>query len=410
MTMVTDTGLHAGIVPPENAGAVLANARAVEKLVRAEADAIEARGHLTDAAARVFRDAGLFQMAFPASRGGLEMPLSDQVAVVAAVSRFDASAGWNVGVLNAGGYYAGRLGEAAYAELYPSPDAPTSGSFHPRGHAERVEGGYLVTGQWDWGSGSYTADYIVGGCLVFENGAPLLQPDGRQVHLGLWLPKESIVVAHNWQTLGLRGSGSTSYSITEPVFVPEHHSFDREAEPNPDADPLNKGVEIAHFALTGVCLGLAQHAVDLASEAVSRRTAGSSSAAVDAATLQALGDAINDVDYTYSGVLEVARRTDEIIFTPGRVLDPAQSARMTAANAVAASMLRRVLPICTELAGARGIFDSHPMQRVVRDATSALAHMGTRRVLVGNQAAALLDRPASGPLAIDDTHGHEGRP
>lgn len=410
MTMVTDTEIQVDIESPESALAVLTNAQAVEETVRTEADAVEARGYLTDTVEGLLRDAGLFQMAFPASRGGLEMSLSDQVAVVAAVSRFDASTGWNVGVLNAGGYYAGRLGDEAYAELYPSRDAPTSGSFHPQGYAQRVEGGYMVTGQWDWGSGSYTADYIVGGCLVFENDAPVLRVDGRQVHMGLWLPKGSITMAHNWQTLGLRGSGSTSFAINDPVFVPEHHSFDREAAPDPNADPLNKGVEIAHFALTGVCLGLAQHAVELAAEAVAKRRGSAGSAAIDSATLQALGDVINEVDYIYSGVLDVARRTDDIIFVPGQVLSPAQSARMTAANAVAAGMLRRVLPVCTELVGAKGIFDSHPMQRVVRDATSALAHMGTRRNLLGNQAAALLDGPALAPLAIDDVSANGGRP
>ena len=40
-------------------------------------------------------------------------------------------------------------GEEAYEELYPTRDMPTSGSFHPRGRAVEVPGGYLVSGRWD---------------------------------------------------------------------------------------------------------------------------------------------------------------------------------------------------------------------------------------------------------------------
>jgi len=62
------------------------------------------------------------------------------------------------------------------------------------------------------------------------------------------------------------------------------------------------------------------------------------------------------------------------IFRPGETLDRVQTARMTAANTVAGDVLQRVLPICLDLVGARHVLDTHPMQRVVRDATTALAH------------------------------------
>jgi|SRR5882757_3900313 len=384
------TLFDAGPVSPDSASAVRANARAVLGLVAAEADAIESAGRLTDPVLRAFRAAGFFEMGFPRSRGGLEMRLVDQVSVVAEVSRVDASAGWNIAVLNAGGYYAGRLGADAYRELYPTRDLPTAGAFHPPGRAERVRGGYLVSGNWDWGSGSYHAERIVGGCQVFDGGVPVLEDNGKQRLLGVWLPAGSVRLADNWRTIGLCGSGSTSYAVAEPVFVPGQHAFDREAPPNPDADPLNKDVKIAHFPLTGVCLGLAQHAVDIALAAVRRRAG---DGALDSATSQALGRALTEIDFCYAGILDIARRTDEVIFRPGDTLDRVQTARMTAANTVAGDVLRRVLPICLDLVGARHVFETHPMQRVVRDATTALAHAGTRATHAGALAAAVVDDP-----------------
>jgi len=379
---------NAGLATPASASAVRANARAVLGLVAEEADAIEAAGRLTEPVVRAFRAAGLFEMGFPRSRGGLEMRLVDQVSVVAEVARVDASAGWNVAVLNAGGYYAGRLGADAYRELYPTRDLPTAGAFHPPGRADRVRGGYLVSGDWDWGSGSYHAERIVGGCQVFDGGQPVREDNGKQRLLGIWLPAGSVRLADNWRTIGLRGSGSTSYAVAAPVFVPSQHTFDREARPNPDSDPLNKDVKVAHFPLTGVCLGLAQHAVDIALAAVRGR---GGDGALDSATSQALGGALTEIDFCYAGILDIARRTDDVIFRPGETLDRVQTARMTAANTVAGDVLQRVLPICLDLVGARHVLDTHPMQRVVRDATTALAHAGTRATHAGALAAAVVD-------------------
>jgi alkylation response protein AidB-like acyl-CoA dehydrogenase len=391
-----------GLRAPETAEAIIANAHDLLPLIAEEADEIEQAARLTPRAAAAMRASGVFQMAFPASRGGVEMGLAQQVEVTALIAAVDASAGWNVGVLNATGYYAGRLGDAAYAELYPTRDTPTSGAFHPRGRAERVDGGYLVTGRWGWGSGSYSAVHIIGGAEVFEGGAPVLGADGRQAHLGLWLPRASIEVADDWQVLGVRGSGSTSYAITEPAFVPEHHAFDREALDDPSADPLNKSVGISHFALTGVVLGVARHAVQIAGEFVRERMGGASAAKVDAATKQALGEAMAEVDFAYAGVREVARLTDEVIFTPGLGMTPLQRARMTAANAAAANALRRAMSLCMEVASATYILDRNPIQRVIRDGMSALAHAGTRRAHLGAAAAAALEKPGLGFTNPDD--------
>lgn len=389
---------------PVSGAAILRNAHAMLPLIAEESDEIERLARLSPRAESVMRASGVFQMAFPAARGGVEATLAEQVEACALVSAVDASAGWNIGVLNATGYYAGRLGEEAYAELYPHRDLPTSGAFHPRGRAERVEGGYLVTGLWNWGSGSYTAEHIVGGAEVYQDGEPVLGPNGKPLHLGLWLPKDAIDVKHDWQTLGVRGSGSTSYATTA-AFVPVHHSFDREAADDPLADPLNRSVPLSHFALTGVVLGVARHAVQMAGDFVRERMGGASAAKIDAAAKQALGEAMGEVDFAYAGVREVARLTDEVVFTDGPALTPLQRARMTAANAVAANALRRSIHLCMEVASATYILDRNPIQRVVRDGISALAHAGTRRSHLGAYATAALEHPGLGYTIPDDAAG-----
>jgi alkylation response protein AidB-like acyl-CoA dehydrogenase len=394
--------LESELAPPTSPEAVLANTDAVLGLVAAAGEECDADARLTPAVVDAFRRGGLFEMAFPKRVGGLEMTLADQVAVVAKVARVDGGIAWNVGVLNATGYYAGRLADSAFEELYPTRDMPTSGSFHPKGRADVVDGGYLVTGNWDWGSGSYIAEHIVGGCLVFDDDEPVIGPNGKQLILGLWLPREAVKHADNWQTLGVRASGSSSYSITDPVFVPGHHSFDREPLPNPYADPLNKHVTLAFFGLTGVCIGLAQHVCDLALGAVQRRASVGGIAGLDTATTRALGQIVAEVDLMFAGIVEIAKRTDEIIFTPERILTPTEEIRLAATNVMAAETLKRTIDLALEVYGSRYLFDDDPMQRVLRDAAGALAHAGAKRLHWSQLATTVVAEPSLPATLFDE--------
>lgn len=390
------------LTAPTSAEAVLANTEALLPLVAAAGEECDTEARLTPNAVEAFRRAGVFEMAFPRRVGGLEMTLADQVNVVARIARADGGIAWNVGVLNATGYYAGRLGAEAYEELYPTRDMPTSGSFHPKGRADVVDGGYLVTGSWDWGSGSYIAEHIIGGCLVFDGDEPVIGPNGKQLILGLWLPRTAIRHADNWQVLGVRASGSSSYSITEPTFIPTYHAFDREPLPNPYADPLNKHVTLAFFGLTGVCMGIAQHVCDLALESLRRRAAAVGVGALDTAATRALGQIVAEIDAMFTAITDIAKRTDEIVFTPERILTPTEEIRLAITNVMAAETLKRTIEQALEIYGSRYLFDSDPMQRVLRDAYGALAHMGSKRMHWSQLAQTVITEPSLPPTLFDE--------
>lgn len=390
--MSTDVADDVLISRPTTTEAVMSNVAPVLDVIAAEADESERCGRITERTALILRSSGMFQMTFPKRVGGVEMTLENQVRVVAAIARVDGGSAWNVGVLNATGIYAGRLADEGYLDLYPEFDRPTSGAFHPKGRAEKVSGGYMVTGQWDWGSGSYVADHIIGGANVVVDGSSILRPNGKPAVIGLWLPRTEIEHADNWHTIGVRASGSSSYAINTPVFVPEKWSFDREAPANPSADPLNKHVTLAFFGLTGVAIGLAQAALDLAVKAV-RSKAGNG--VVDQVSKRAIGQVVADIDTMYSSVLDIARRSDDILFGTDRALTPLEEMRLTICNVSAGETLRRTIDTCADLYGSRFVFDGNPMQRVLRDSTVALTHAGAKR----NQWTTLAD------FALEDRAG-----
>ncbi|MDT7662110.1 MAG: hypothetical protein QOD04_1666 [Pseudonocardiales bacterium] len=53
------------------------------------------------------------------------------------------------------------------------------------------------------------------------------------------------------------------------------------------------------------------------------------------------------------------------------------------------------------VSGARHVFRSHPMERVVRDAATGLAHAGTRALHAGALATAVLADPDAAPTTSD---------
>jgi alkylation response protein AidB-like acyl-CoA dehydrogenase len=354
---------------PATAADILANVRALAPVVAEEADATNAQAHLTDRMREALRTAGAFRVGFPASRGGPEMSLTDQTRMVEAVATVDASIAWNVCVLAATGFYAGRLDDAAFAELYPELDLPTCGSFHPKGQAVEVPGGYRVTGRWKFGSGIRAADRIVAGAEVLRDGEKVLKADGSVLTLGVWLPPEQVTLLDDWHTIGLRGSSSQGYTVTD-AFVPHGHCFDRFFAPTAAAEPLNKHVELPFYSMAGISVGIAQHALDLATSHLRDRKPTDRQ-------LSLLGEAGSYVRAARSLVLDGMRAIDEEIFTDGAVPDDLTMARGDAP--MAQEFTRVVIDRCGEILGSQVIYDSFPFERLVRDSTGVTAHASTWR-------------------------------
>ena len=158
-----------------------------------------------------------------------------------------------------GGYLPERWAE----EIYGDPRAITGGHAAPQGRARPVEGGLLVSGHWQWGSGSFHCTWIGGGTVVVDDtGAPAPRADGLRAPFVLFAP-DQVELLDTWYTMGLRGSGSTDYEVHE-AFVPEGRWAEIVGQ-EPVADgPLYRFPFFGALAL-GVCsisLGLARRALD----------------------------------------------------------------------------------------------------------------------------------------------------
>src|SRR5258708_10671797 len=106
---------------------------------------------------------------------------AEQVEVIEALEKAKASAAGGVMIGCDSGFFAGFLEDGAAREIYPRLDMATAGSATPSGRAERVAGGYRVTGRWPFGSGVTHAEVVELACTLHENGAPVMKGQGTPV-------------------------------------------------------------------------------------------------------------------------------------------------------------------------------------------------------------------------------------
>ena len=228
------------------------------------ADEIEQSQRLPLPLVDAMAQAGLFRLWIPRSLGGEETDPMTLVRVVEEISHTDGATCWCLGIGGEYVVFGGYLSADAAREIYGSdPLVRTAGALRPFGNAVVVDGGYRVTGRWPLGSGCQHSGWIVGGCRILDGDQPRLLPNGTPLVRILFFPAADCEILDTWHSIGLRGTGSHDYTVTD-VFVPAARSLSFR-EPPVEPGPLYTIPTIALFAtaLAAVALGIARHAIDL---------------------------------------------------------------------------------------------------------------------------------------------------
>ena len=85
--------------------------------------------------------------------------------------------------------------------------------------AQRVEGGYRLTGRWGYNSGAPNADWIAAPAPIFDGETPRIGQYGPEMVLCFVRPSD-VQIIDTWYVTGLRASGTQDLYV-EDVFVPE---------------------------------------------------------------------------------------------------------------------------------------------------------------------------------------------
>jgi indole-3-acetate monooxygenase len=256
-----ETALHDG--SQDNAVEVarlMAAAKALEPHISAAVEPMETERRLPPPLVQAMKEAGIFRMAVARAYGGLELPPATQVQIIEELSRFDGSVGWCAMIGGAAGYLGGFLSPPVARRLFGHIDGIAAGQVAPTGRADRVEGGYRVTGRWRFASGCQHATVLMGGCLIHDGGELRRQADGQPEIRLMLMPVSACTIVDTWRTTGMRGTGSHDFTAQE-VFVPAEESMSF-FDPPQCPGPLYSLPHLFLAGHTGVPLGIARGAID----------------------------------------------------------------------------------------------------------------------------------------------------
>src|SRR5215475_12049881 len=127
--------------------------------IRAECREVDRRRALPPGIVDALRDAGVFRLLAPPDIGGAEIDPVTFLRVVEETSYADGSVGWCVMMGGCYSTFAGLLPADGAEEIYGDADTISAGAFRPAGIARPVDGGYVVSGRWQLGSGSSHANW-----------------------------------------------------------------------------------------------------------------------------------------------------------------------------------------------------------------------------------------------------------
>ena len=239
----------------------IARARALGPDLDAAAAEIERTKRIPEPLLTKLHEARMARMFLPRAYGGDEIDPGVYLRVLEIISGHDASVGWNLFVANSSALIAPFLEPETARAIYVDPRAWMSWGPPDAQRAKAVDGGYIVNGTWHFSSGCRQATWMGAHCMVEEtDGSLRLNAAGQPSITSFLFPADQATLHDTWDTIGLRGTASDSYSV-ETLFVPEAFTGTRE---EPDSrrvpGPLYWFTQQSLYAVgvAGVALGVAR--------------------------------------------------------------------------------------------------------------------------------------------------------
>jgi len=220
------------------------------------------------------KDAGLYSLTVPRAFGGLQADITTWMRAVTELGRGDGGVAWAVTLVTACNWMAAGLYPKHVAEeVFATPGTCVAGVFSNRGcKARPVEGGILVEkGIWFFNSGVYQAQWDLLGVPMFNKAG---EPIGPGIAL---VPISDVQLLHDWDTSGIRGSGSTNVTM-ENVFIPHERivgllACNNGEQPRANENALYRTAFAPLMAgiLAYPVLGLGQHMLEAFLEGLPKR-------------------------------------------------------------------------------------------------------------------------------------------
>ena len=348
----------------------LDGARELRELILRHRDRTDEARQLAQPVVEAMARLGLFRALVPTSAGGEEWEWPTWLQVVEELSTVDGAVGWNAGVgstANAivSGWVSADVGRTVFCQ---DPIGLVAGAGAPTGTAQPVDGGYLVSGRWQFGSGSPHACWFVAGYAV-EGETPRVGPM-------MLVPAKDVEIIDTWFVGGMRGTGSQDFAVHD-LFVPKAYTLNAAEDAPLHPGPLYRLPLVLTLCSTlgPLALGIARGAIDCFIELMGAK--------VDRFTGTALRERLTVQERVAKA--EAAVRSARAFFyemvhevwgtvEQGAPLTERQLALFRLANMHAVAAGAQAVDLVYHAAGTSAIFAANLLERFFRDIHVATQH------------------------------------
>jgi 3-hydroxy-9,10-secoandrosta-1,3,5(10)-triene-9,17-dione monooxygenase len=340
-----------------------------------EGDALR---RLPDAVWKRLLEDGFFRALQPARWGGGEVHYLEFFEAVMELSRANPSVGWVTGVIGVHPWQLALFDERAQQEMWgDDPTTMHSSSYNPTGKADKVDGGYRVSGRWSFSTGCDHCRGVNLGAVVPGSDGPIRDFRSFLLHPGQYR------IDDNWHVAGLKGTGSKDI-VVDDAFVPEYRTqshLDYALGVPLPGQTKNTGLlyqlpwsVVFNMAVAASVLGSARGFVDAwIDETTTRVVPGGGRLADDALTQRRLAQALWDLDAAAMVIradIHAMWEMADAQITPSM----ADRARMRWNMNRGCERVGEAIVDLFRSASGRSIFLDHPLQRRFQDLQGALGH------------------------------------
>ncbi|UCF77073.1 MAG: acyl-CoA dehydrogenase [Betaproteobacteria bacterium] len=347
--------------------------------LREQAPKCEEARKLTPAVMDALNRTGMLRYLQPKVRGGMELPFIAYFDIPEMLARGDISVGWVVANLASHHRNLVWWDPKAQEEVWSQdPDAGiASGIAYQQGRGAPADGGIVLSGEWNFSSGTDHSNWSMLACIVREGGKPV-------DYVYCLLHRSDYEVVDDWHTLGMRATSSKTVRCKD-VFVPAYRVLSmyvaREGHSWPGLEiHRNPHYRIPTTALGGHCIGgcmvgNARAALEVTIDHVKSRSTNYTGAKMrEFPTVQLRVSAAGAKIDAAALLLRNDCAEAQGVYEGGGTLDTETRLRYKRNCALAARLCVEAVDSLHEMAGANGIFDRYPLQRIFRDARAAAGH------------------------------------
>jgi len=350
----------------------------VREAAIAGADEAERIGRLPTAVVQALDDSGLFGLKLPAELGGAEADPVTQIDVIEKMAYIEPAVGWCMFIgATSVGWPGAFLPDNSVARVFDSDHVPhVAGVGGVRGRGVAVEGGYEISGRFQFASGIGHAEWLVGGAAIQDDAGETLE---QRFFL---IPVSEAINHNNWQVAGLKGTSSGDFS-TESLFVPAEMTWDWQnlAQGQPE-----RGGAIFHLGMpaftanehAAFSLGVGRRALDLVIETAQSKRRGHGAAATLVGDRPVFQRFVGEADLRLRAARALVCQLHERAWqevSAGRSIEPSLATELRAAGVLATEVAVDVAGHAMKYGGGSALFLDNMLQRCFRDVVASGQHL-----------------------------------